>query len=359
MGKVGKLGRILGPRGLMPNPKTGTVTNDVAKAVSEFKAGKVEYRTDRHGNVHVPIGKVSFDTDALLTNYQAVHDELVRAKPAAAERPLPQGRVSRVHDGPRRQGRPRIAEGAGLLVLCRFAIDPLLQTSGLSVTQPGGNGPRARRTRRPRTWGASCSCPERSAAPRCRVGSTVARPQKVAVVEEVRDKLRGADAAVLTEYRGSSVTALAELRGTLRPASTEYKVFKNTLARRAAEAAGLPELLPLLEGPVAIAFVHGDAVVAAKALRDFGRTNPSLVIKGGLLGPRVLSPAEMQSLADIEPREVLLARLAGGFQAPLTRAAGLFQAFTRNFVYGVRAYIDQRIDAGEAPTAVEPTRTRA
>jgi large subunit ribosomal protein L1 len=85
MGKVGKLGRTLGPRGLMPNPKTGTVTPDVAKAVAEFKAGKVEYRTDRHGNVHVPIGKVSFDTDALVTNFNAVHDELVRAKPAASK----------------------------------------------------------------------------------------------------------------------------------------------------------------------------------------------------------------------------------------------------------------------------------
>ena len=85
MPQVGKLGRTLGPRGLMPNPKTGTVTTDVGKTVSEFKAGKVEYRTDRHGNVHVPIGKVSFDRDALLANFQAVLDEVVRAKPAAAK----------------------------------------------------------------------------------------------------------------------------------------------------------------------------------------------------------------------------------------------------------------------------------
>jgi large subunit ribosomal protein L10 len=180
------------------------------------------------------------------------------------------------------------------------------------------------------------------------------RPEKVAVVNEVRDKLRAADAAVLTEYRGLSVTALAELRGALRPASTEYKVFKNTLARRAAEEAGLADLLPLLEGPVAIAFVHGDAVGAAKALRDFGRTNPALIIKGGLLGPRVLTPGEIESLADIEPREVLLARLAGGFQAPLTKAAGLFQAFTRNLAYGVQAYIDQRVEGGETLPEPEP-----
>jgi large subunit ribosomal protein L1 len=85
MGQVGKLGRTLGPRGLMPNPKTGTVTTDVGKTVSEFKAGKVEYRTDRYGNVHVPIGKASFGAEALLDNYQAVLDELQRAKPASAK----------------------------------------------------------------------------------------------------------------------------------------------------------------------------------------------------------------------------------------------------------------------------------
>ena len=85
MGQVGKLGRTLGPRGLMPNPKTGTVTNDIGKTVAEFKAGKVEYRTDRNGNVHVPIGKASFGAPALLENYQAVLDEILRAKPASAK----------------------------------------------------------------------------------------------------------------------------------------------------------------------------------------------------------------------------------------------------------------------------------
>jgi len=85
MGKVGKLGRVLGPRGLMPNPKTGTVTTEVGKAVGEFKGGKVEYRTDRHGNVHVPVGKVSFAPEALLQNFSSVLDEILRAKPAAAK----------------------------------------------------------------------------------------------------------------------------------------------------------------------------------------------------------------------------------------------------------------------------------
>lgn len=85
MSQVGRLGRVLGPRGVMPNPKTGTVTTDIAKTVAEFKAGKVEYRTDRNGNVHVPIGKVSFERDALLENFQAVLDEILRNKPAAAK----------------------------------------------------------------------------------------------------------------------------------------------------------------------------------------------------------------------------------------------------------------------------------
>jgi large subunit ribosomal protein L10 len=176
----------------------------------------------------------------------------------------------------------------------------------------------------------------------------MARPEKTAVVEEIRTKLTESDAAVLTEYRGLTVSELAELRGALRPAGTEYKVFKNTLARRAVQEAGLDELVPLLLGPTAIAFVKGDAVVAAKALRDFGKGNDALVIKGGLLGPRVLTPAEISALAEVEPREVLLAKLAGGFQAPMNKAAGLFSAFTRNFAYGLKAYVDQRVQGGEA-----------
>jgi large subunit ribosomal protein L10 len=178
--------------------------------------------------------------------------------------------------------------------------------------------------------------------------------RKAEVIDEIRSKLDAADAAVLTEYRGLSVTDLANLRASLRGASTEYKVFKNTLARRAAADTGLAEIVPLLEGPVAIAFVSGDAVLAAKALRDFARTNPNLVVKGGLLDERVLTAKDIESLADVAPREVLLARLAGGFQAPLVKAAGLFQAFTRNMAYGLKALVEQRVAAGESLPADEP-----
>ncbi len=180
------------------------------------------------------------------------------------------------------------------------------------------------------------------------------RPEKVAVVEEIRMKVAEADATVLTEYRGLTVKDLANLRGALRDAGTEYKVFKNSLARRAVDGAGLGSVTSLFEGPVAIAFVRGDAAAAAKALRDFGRTNPALVLKGGLLGQRIITAAEIEALAELPSRDALLAQIAGTFQAPLVKAAGLFQAFTRNFAYGVKALIDQRIAGGEAAPVAEP-----
>ncbi len=168
--------------------------------------------------------------------------------------------------------------------------------------------------------------------------------RKSEVIDDITARLRMAEASVLTEYRGLTVTDLANLRAALRPASADYKVYKNTLARRAAADVGLTELAEWLEGPVAIAFVRadGDAVVAAKALRDFAKGNPNLILKGGMLGPRMLTVADVEALADVPPRDVILARLAGGFQAPLVKAAGLFQAFTRNFAYGLKAYIDTR-----------------
>jgi large subunit ribosomal protein L10 len=172
------------------------------------------------------------------------------------------------------------------------------------------------------------------------------RPEKVAVVDEVRAKLEESSAAVLTEYRGLNVAATADLRRALRDAGGEYKIYKNTLVRIAARDLGL-ELDDLLTGPTAIAFVTGDAVGVAKALQDFAKTNPALVVKGGLLGDQVLSDAEVKALADLEPREVLLAKFAGLLAAPLQQFAGLLEALPRNFAYGLKALIDQ----GGAPGA--------
>jgi large subunit ribosomal protein L10 len=177
------------------------------------------------------------------------------------------------------------------------------------------------------------------------------RPEKVAVVDEVRSRLSSSSAAVLTEYRGLNVKDLAQLRGAVRDAGGEYKIYKNTLVRLAVRDLGLEELADLLTGPTAIAFVDGDAVVVAKSLRDFARANPNLVIKGGLLGNSVLSAADAGALADVAPREVLLAQFAGALAAPLQKMAGLLAALPRNFAYGVKALIDQH--GGEPAPAEE------
>jgi large subunit ribosomal protein L10 len=186
------------------------------------------------------------------------------------------------------------------------------------------------------------------------------RPEKVAVVDEVRDRLSSSSAALLTEYRGLKVSDLAALRRAIGDAGGEYKIYKNTLARRAAADLGLTELDAMLVGPTAIAFVSGDAVAVAKSLRDFARGNPNLTIKGGLLGTKVLTAADTTALADVAPREVLLAQLAGALAAPLQQMAGLLQALPRNFAYGLSALVDKRTQAGEeiaAPAAVAETTT--
>jgi large subunit ribosomal protein L10 len=178
------------------------------------------------------------------------------------------------------------------------------------------------------------------------------RPEKVAVVADVRERFEAADAALLTEYRGLNVKAMAELRRQLRPVGGEYKVYKNTLVRFAARELGADELEALLVGPTAITFVSGDAAAAAKALRDYARTNQALVVKGGLMGRTVLSAADVVALADLPSRDVLLAQVAGAFQAPLAKMAGLLQALPRNFAYGLKALIDQL--GGAESTADEP-----
>lgn len=148
---------------------------------------------------------------------------------------------------------------------------------------------------------------------------------KRAAVAEIADNFRGSSAAVLTEYRGLTVAQITELRRTLG-VQTTYSVVKNTLTKIAAEQAGVAGLDALLVGPTAVAFVVGDPVEAAKALRAFGRDHPLLVVKGGVLDGRAISPTEIGRLADLESREVLLAKLAGALNATTAKAAALFQA---------------------------------
>jgi large subunit ribosomal protein L10 len=154
----------------------------------------------------------------------------------------------------------------------------------------------------------------------------MARPDKTAAVAEISDRFRTSNAAVLTEYRGLTVSQLTQLRKNIGGHAT-YAVVKNTLTAIAARDAGVTGLdESALAGPTAIAFVTGDPVEAAKGLRDFARTNPALVIKGGVLDGRPLTADEVRRLADLESREVLLAKLAGAMKASLTNAAYLFVA---------------------------------
>ena len=148
----------------------------------------------------------------------------------------------------------------------------------------------------------------------------MARADKATVVAELTDHFSSSSAAVLTEYRGLTVAQLQELRSTLG-GHAKFAVAKNTLAKIAAKKAGVSGLDDLLQGPTAIAFVKGDVVEAAKGLRDFAKANPLLVIKGGVVDGKPMTPAEITKLADLESREVLLAKLAGAMKAKMAQAA--------------------------------------
>ena len=182
------------------------------------------------------------------------------------------------------------------------------------------------------------------------------RPEKVAVVDEVKARFEAADGAVLTEYRGLTVAELAALRKELTAAGGDYKVYKNTLVRLAIAGGAQEGVSDLLTGPTAIAFVQGDVSAVAKALREFAKANPALVVKGGVVGDSVMSAADINVLADLPSRETMLAQLAGGLAAPLQQLAGLVQALPRNLAYGLSALLDQKragAPAEEAPAAAE------
>lgn len=191
----------------------------------------------------------------------------------------------------------------------------------------------------------------------------MANAQKDAAIAELADKFRSSSAAVLTEYRGLTVAQLAELRKNLR-GNASYSVVKNTLTARAAKEAGVESAFEgQLVGPNAIAFVEGDPVEAAKGLRDFAKDHPLLVIKGGIFDGNPLSPEQINSLAQLESREVLLGKLAGAMKAQLTQAAYLFNAplsQTARVVDALRAKVEEQgpiEDAQPAEAASSPEST--
>jgi len=182
------------------------------------------------------------------------------------------------------------------------------------------------------------------------------RPEKVAVVDEVKARLEDSDAAFLTEYRGLTVKDIASLRGQLRSFGADYKIYKNTLVRFAVRDLDLTDLEPSLTGPTAITFIKGDAAAVAKTLRDFAKTNPNLVVKGGVLGSKALTAKDAAALADLPSREVVLSQFAGLLAQPMQQFAGLLQALPRNFAYGLKALVEKggASDAPAAETAPPP-----
>lgn len=174
----------------------------------------------------------------------------------------------------------------------------------------------------------------------------MARPDKAAAVAELKEEFETSEGAVLTEYRGLSVAQLNQLRRTLGQ-NARFRVVKNTLSKIAADQAGLDnQVIDLFEGPSAIAFVRGDVVEAAKGLRDFSKANSPLVIKGGVIDGKPMTADQITKLADLEPREVLLAKLAGALKSKQSQAAALFQALPTKTVRLAQALHDKRSDEG-------------
>jgi large subunit ribosomal protein L10 len=187
----------------------------------------------------------------------------------------------------------------------------------------------------------------------------MANAEKVAAVAELSERFRSSSGAVLTEYRGLTVAQLAELRKSLGKDAT-FAVVKNTLTKIAVTEAGLSDQLSsLLAGPSAVAFVDGDVVEAAKGLRDFAKANPLLVIKGGVLDGKAISPTEIIKLADLEPRDVLLAKLAGAMKASLAGAAATFNALPVQMAQLAEALRAKRAAAVGGPSEAPASEARA
>jgi len=187
----------------------------------------------------------------------------------------------------------------------------------------------------------------------------MAKPTKIATVAEIADQFRNSAAAVITEYRGLTMSQLTTLRKSLG-GETAYTVAKNTLVKRAAADAGVEGLDGLFTGPTAVAFINGEPVDAAKVLRDFARTNPLLIIKGGLLEGKALAAGDVGKLADLESRDVLLAKMAGAMLASLTKAAVVLNALPSQVARLAAALVEKRtqdegapeVDAADVPGAV-------
>ena len=180
------------------------------------------------------------------------------------------------------------------------------------------------------------------------------RPDKVATVKEVKARVKSTSTAVVTEYRGMTVAQIATLRRQLRTLDADFKVYKNTLVLRAISGTEVESLGEFLNGPTAISFVDGDISAVAKALRDFARETPTLVVKGGVVDGKSLTFKDLVSLADLPSRDVLLAQFAGALASPLRTMASLLKAVPQNFAYGLSALLDSKGGSALSVEEAEP-----
>lgn len=170
----------------------------------------------------------------------------------------------------------------------------------------------------------------------------MAKPEKVAAVAQIRADMEASQAVFVTDYRGMTVAQMTELRRKLREVGAEYRVVKKTLTRRAAAEVNAEALEPLLVGPTAVAFAKEDPVGAAKALNEFAKETKILEIRGGWLEGQLMTVDDVQALADLPPREVLLAQVVGGMQAPIAGFVSVLQGTIRNLVYALNAVREQK-----------------
>ena len=233
MAEVRKLGKVLGPRGLMPNPKTGTVTDDTAKAVREVKAGRVEFKLDKNGNVAVPVGKFSFAENALVENGTAVIEAVVRARPATAK--------------------GRFVEGMTLSAT---------MSPGVHVD--------------PSPYLAS----ERS---NLEITLIIMRPEKASIVSDLSEKLNRSPFLLVTDYQRMKVDQFGELRNRLAPAGAEVRVVKNSFLKRAMADSGLPDVADKLSGQTAIVMGEKDVAPVAKILKTFAAEFKIAALKIGVV----------------------------------------------------------------------------
>ena len=285
MGKVGKLGKLLGARGMMPSPKSGTVTQDVAKTVSEFKAGKVEYRNDKTGIVHIAIERLLFRKKILL-------------------------KISVKYMTLSKKVKPQKAKGT--------YIQSLVVSSTMSPDYDFVLRIHLRR--------------RDNMVPTEKVLS-----KKAEIISEIETRVEGSAGVYLFDYRGLTVSKLSELRTQLREANAKATVFKNTFIKRALDELDYSYSDTLLKEPTVLLTCENDIVSPAKVLVDFVKNNEIGTIKGGYLGSKTLDLKDIKSLSNLPSREELLAKFVGSINAPVSNFVMGLSGVSRSLVYVLSA----------------------